>query len=271
MKKKVRHIMLRKHTHGFTLVELLVVISIIAVLLSILMPALNKVRDQARRTTCTTNIRQQGIAMVAYASENRNKYPAAPAPGWWPFGGLANWTVANGTPSWASGTYVPAGQMALFLKKYLISPEVFYCPSARVNRTYISKEEHWDAPAKKYSSEKYLGFRCYSSYSSYATWAGYGYDASGVFFDTLWETEEEKNLFINRTAHNTLSRSNTVVLSDIILADYGAYAQTWNNHCRAGKSLGGSVQYNDGSAKWVDFSKTQIMIKNATRNFHFHF
>lgn len=62
---------------GFTLIELLVVISIIAVLMSILMPALNKVRQQARATVCMTNMRNLGTASGTYAADHDEQYPMA--------------------------------------------------------------------------------------------------------------------------------------------------------------------------------------------------
>ena len=60
---------------GFTLIELLVVISIIAVLLSILMPALNKAKQQARRVVCASQLRGIGQAVVAYATSNESRLP----------------------------------------------------------------------------------------------------------------------------------------------------------------------------------------------------
>jgi prepilin-type N-terminal cleavage/methylation domain-containing protein/prepilin-type processing-associated H-X9-DG protein len=62
-----------KHNQsGFTLVELLVVISIIALLLAILMPALNKVREQAKIVVCKTHLKQMGAASAMYCLNNRD-------------------------------------------------------------------------------------------------------------------------------------------------------------------------------------------------------
>ena len=55
---------------GFTLIELLVVIAIIAVLMAILMPALNRVREQGKRSSCLSNLKQLTLAWIMYADEN---------------------------------------------------------------------------------------------------------------------------------------------------------------------------------------------------------
>jgi len=62
---------------GFTLIELLVVIAIIALLMAILMPALQRVRKQARTVYCLSSLKQIGIAMTAYALENEDYIPRA--------------------------------------------------------------------------------------------------------------------------------------------------------------------------------------------------
>ncbi len=64
----------RKHK-AFTLIELLVVISIIAVLISLLLPALHKVRYRMKVLTCLSNFKTIGIGLLMYTEENSNKYP----------------------------------------------------------------------------------------------------------------------------------------------------------------------------------------------------
>jgi len=58
---------------GFTLIELLVVIAIIAVLMAILMPALNRAREQGKRTACLNNLRQLTLGWILYADDSDDK------------------------------------------------------------------------------------------------------------------------------------------------------------------------------------------------------
>jgi len=85
----------REKTRGFTLVELLVVIGIIAVLVAMLLPALNKARTAATTTSCQSQLRQIGFYLNIYTNDNK---------GWLPHPGWGGWFPLDGTGhnmSWA--------------------------------------------------------------------------------------------------------------------------------------------------------------------------
>jgi prepilin-type N-terminal cleavage/methylation domain-containing protein/prepilin-type processing-associated H-X9-DG protein len=123
---------------GFTLVELLVVIGIIALLISVLLPTLNKARTAANVTKCLSNIRQLAIATTAYIAENKGKLPEAMynnRGAWSPRRiGLSSWSVIPaGHPTNQFGVAVQVlPTIGELLNPYLGKPEgrkVWECPT----------------------------------------------------------------------------------------------------------------------------------------------
>lgn len=103
---------------GFTLVELLVVVGIIAVLISLLLPSLGKARAQAQRTACLSNLRQVHQAFVLYALQHRDQVPL----------GYRKAKQFNSMLySATAGRYVIFGH--LWQSRLLSDGRAFYCPS----------------------------------------------------------------------------------------------------------------------------------------------
>jgi prepilin-type N-terminal cleavage/methylation domain-containing protein len=118
--------------HGFTLVELLVVVGIIAVLVSILMPSLGRAREAANQTKCLSNLRQLGTAFIMYANENQGKFPYAaqydmPRPEdfiWWQETPYLGRTM----------TFYKQSAIARYLSHGTLSKDYFICPSDDVQQ-----------------------------------------------------------------------------------------------------------------------------------------
>ena len=118
---------------GFTLVELLVVIGIIALLISILLPSLNRAREEGLRIKCLSNLRSFGNALTMYANENKGRVPLGYATT-----GNKHFTYAI----WQNGRFLVLG--TLYNSGHLSSPEAYFCPSKQDSRwQYNTIDNPW--------------------------------------------------------------------------------------------------------------------------------
>jgi prepilin-type N-terminal cleavage/methylation domain-containing protein len=122
-RKRPRDVLVIRHSAkrcAFTLIELLVVVSIIALLIAILLPSLTKARELSRAVACGSNVKQIGLCLQFYGSDNRQFYPYGP--------GIAAGSIKHPNDSnsgWNAAATPPQQQFF----KYTSTDEVFICPS----------------------------------------------------------------------------------------------------------------------------------------------
>ena len=230
---------------AFTLVELLVVVGIIAVLVAILLPALQGAREKALRVKCANNLRTFGQACQLYANQNKGKMPM--------HHGGANWLwdLAYDSRDW-------------FTDQAKIPQEMFYCPSY----THETRDQ-WTFCGPTGGRENFaiIGYYWLGKRPGYA--AGPGMFQPNTLTNALFRNPLDDR-WIEKVGDKTQrsGASDLVLMSDIVISQndtrnwtnknfitvYGGYfAGHGTTHRQGDKPLGGNNLYLDGHVEWRNF------------------
>jgi len=223
--------------YGFTLVELLVVIGIIALLIAILLPSLNKARESARRTSCLSNLRQVHQAYMLYALASKDDLPIGVLGGAYQF----NYQI------WNKDRYVSFGK--LFEADFVKEPRIFYCPSDSGLYYQFDTMENVYTPGKP-------GTYVRAGYSSRPI------DDEGreILWTSLGSPPSRCQYSGNkdRAVPKMTRFRNKAIFSDIT-STYDRVAQRHVN--------GLNVLYSNGGAKWVDKGVIEDDLKKSPESF----
>lgn len=135
--------------NGFTLIDVLVSIAVIAVLIGLLIPSLASVNETARRVICQSNVRQIGIGLIHYANDYKGQLPAsryiasASNPARSSSSPEKMVTVRVGITETENSMSNWDGLGLLFATDYLPAPKIFYCPSHKGDHPYSSYARGW--------------------------------------------------------------------------------------------------------------------------------
>ena len=126
-----------KKSQGFTLIEMLLVVSLLALLIALILPGLTKARETSRRAVCANNLRQMVNACVAYAGDYINWTPNAPR-----FGAITNGSSSGTRNIWYGAEAEVVGK-AMWLGYLPVKSSNVYCPSRDPKARYAPNAWAW--------------------------------------------------------------------------------------------------------------------------------